>query len=146
LYGRKFKVITDHAALKWLINVKTHHCARLTRWTLKLAEYDLTIEHKAGKKHVNADCLSRHISLVTTTQDREPADDKRSDVFSRESVYTAQQHDAYCNELRRKIPLENESDYIISEDGLLYVGAWSSVGNPRQSREGSGQTWILVER
>jgi transposase InsO family protein len=122
LYGRKFKVITDHAALKWLITVKNHHCARLTRWTLKLAEYDFTIEHKAGMKHVNADCLSRHISLVTTAQGQESADDTRSDVFSREIVYTAQQHDAYCNELRRKIQLENESEYIISKDGLLYVG------------------------
>jgi hypothetical protein len=30
LYGRKFKIITDHAALKWLITVKSHHCARLS--------------------------------------------------------------------------------------------------------------------
>jgi hypothetical protein len=57
LYGRKFKVVTDHAALKWLITVKNHHCARLTRWVLKLAEYDFNTEHKAGNKHVNADCL-----------------------------------------------------------------------------------------
>jgi hypothetical protein len=27
LYGRKFKIVTDHAALKWLITVKNHHCA-----------------------------------------------------------------------------------------------------------------------
>jgi hypothetical protein len=54
LYDRKFKVVTNHAALKWPITVKNHHCARLTRWVLKLADYDFDIEHKAGKKHVNA--------------------------------------------------------------------------------------------
>jgi hypothetical protein len=34
LYGRRFKIVTDHAALKWLITVKNHQCARLTRWFL----------------------------------------------------------------------------------------------------------------
>ena len=58
LYGRKFKIMTDHAALKWLITVKNHQCAQLTRWVLKLAEYEFEIEHKPRKKHVNADCLS----------------------------------------------------------------------------------------
>ena len=35
LYGRKFEVITDHTALKWLITVKNHQCARLTRLGFK---------------------------------------------------------------------------------------------------------------
>jgi len=64
LYGRKFKIVTDHAALKWLITVKNHQCAQLTRWVLKLAEYEFEIEHKPGKKHVNGDSLSRHIASV----------------------------------------------------------------------------------
>ena len=65
LYGRKFRIVTDHAALKWLIIVKNHQCARLTRWVLKLAEYEVEIEHKQGKKHVNADSLSRHCQYET---------------------------------------------------------------------------------
>jgi hypothetical protein len=64
LYGRKFKILTDHAALKWLITVKNHQCARLIRWVLKFAEYEFEIEHKPGKKHVNADSLSRHIASM----------------------------------------------------------------------------------
>ena len=35
LYGRRFKIITDHAALQWLITVKNHQCARLNRWVSK---------------------------------------------------------------------------------------------------------------
>jgi len=64
LYGRKFKIVTDHAALKWRITAKNHQCAQLTRWVLKLAEYDFEIEHKPGKKRVNADSLSRHIASM----------------------------------------------------------------------------------
>jgi hypothetical protein len=37
LHGRKFKIVTDHAALKWLITVKNRPCARLTMWVLKLS-------------------------------------------------------------------------------------------------------------
>jgi hypothetical protein len=56
--------LTDHAALKWLITVKNHQYARLTRWVLKLAEYEFEIGHKPGKKHVSADSLSRHIASM----------------------------------------------------------------------------------
>jgi hypothetical protein len=123
LYGRKFEVVTDHAALKWLITVKNHHCARLTRWVLKLAEYDFDIEHKADKKHVNADCLSRHIISVTTAGDRKPLDDKLSNALTRDTVRTAQQHDVFCKELLSKARSGNGSVYLISEDGLLYMGS-----------------------
>jgi hypothetical protein len=64
LYGRRFKIITDDAALKWLITVKNHQCTRLTRWVLKLTEYDFEILHRPSKKHVNADVLSQYIAAA----------------------------------------------------------------------------------
>ena len=64
LYGRKFKIITDHAALRWLVTVKAHQYARLTRWDLKLTEYEFEIIHRPGKKHINADVLSRHVAAA----------------------------------------------------------------------------------
>jgi len=36
----------------------------ITRWVLKLAEYELEIKHKSGKKHVNAESLPRHIASI----------------------------------------------------------------------------------
>lgn len=56
LNGQIFKIVTDHAVLKWLITVKSHKYAILGRWVLKLAEFKIKIEHKVGKKHVSADC------------------------------------------------------------------------------------------
>ena len=58
LINRKFKIITDHVALKSLIKTKEPRGMR-ARWIMKLQEYDFTIEHKSGSTNKNADALSR---------------------------------------------------------------------------------------
>jgi len=57
LYGSKFEVVTDHQALQWLFKMKDSS-SRLTRWSLKLQEYDFTIVHRAGRRHANADAMT----------------------------------------------------------------------------------------
>ena len=63
LYGRKFTVHTDHRALKWLLNLQDPS-SRLTRWAIKLSEYDYVVEHRPGTKMRNADALSRSINKI----------------------------------------------------------------------------------
>lgn len=58
LFGRKFKIVTDHKPLNWIMSLKEPN-SKLVRWRLKLEEFDYTIEHKAGKMNGNADALSR---------------------------------------------------------------------------------------
>lgn len=58
LLGLKFKIITDHQALSWLFNIKDPG-SRLTRWRLKLEEYEYEIIYKPGVSNTNADALSR---------------------------------------------------------------------------------------
>eukprot|EP00731_Ephydatia_muelleri_P010468 Em0005g1054a len=58
LWGRPFKVRTDHSALKWLKIFKDPH-GQVARWLEILSEYDFTVEHRPGLKHGNADSLSR---------------------------------------------------------------------------------------
>jgi len=59
LINRKFKVITDHSALKSLMNVNKIPKGRRARWIMELQQYNFTIEHRSGKKNANADALSR---------------------------------------------------------------------------------------
>lgn len=58
LFGRKFKIVTDHKPLQWVMSLKEPN-ARLTRWRLKLSEYNFTVIYKQGKTNLNADALSR---------------------------------------------------------------------------------------
>jgi hypothetical protein len=39
LYGRRFKIVSDHKPLVWIMNVKDPG-SRLMRWRIQLAEYD----------------------------------------------------------------------------------------------------------
>lgn len=57
LLGQKFKIITDHQALSWLFSIKDLR-SRLTRWRLKLEEYEYEIIYKPGVSNTNADVLS----------------------------------------------------------------------------------------
>ena len=58
LLGREFVVRTDHSSLQWLVNFKELQ-GQLARWLEVLNQYNMTIQHRAGKQHTNADALSR---------------------------------------------------------------------------------------
>ena len=58
LYGAKFKVRTDHAALRWLKSLRNPE-GQLARWIGYIEQHDYEIEHRAGRVHNNADSLSR---------------------------------------------------------------------------------------
>lgn len=88
LYDRKFVVVTDHAALKWLKSVKKPN-SRLFRWSLKLSQYSFEVKYNPGVNHVEADLLSRApvleacnnsehlriVNLLTLDEVRESQDD-----------------------------------------------------------------------
>ena len=62
LYGQKFTLRTDHASLRWLCR-RREPSAQVARWLEILAEFQMTLEHRAGPKHGNADGLSRQTCL-----------------------------------------------------------------------------------
>ncbi|MBW0574080.1 hypothetical protein O181_113795 [Austropuccinia psidii MF-1] len=60
LYGSDFEVITDCNAVKSLLNMETPD-RQMLRWQIAIQEYrgNMTIVHKSGNIHKNADDLSR---------------------------------------------------------------------------------------
>ena len=63
LWGRVFKLVVDHSALRWLHTMRDTMeggpASRLMRWILKLSEYRFHVEHKPGALHKDADAISR---------------------------------------------------------------------------------------
>ena len=59
LYLQKFTMYVDHAPLQILENSCTIKNAKLLRWKLRLSEYNFTIVHRPGRKHLLRDALSR---------------------------------------------------------------------------------------
>ncbi|CAC5385323.1 unnamed protein product [Mytilus coruscus] len=49
---------TDHQALIWLFSLKEPR-GRIARWIEILSPFDFSIEYRPGKKHQNADSMSR---------------------------------------------------------------------------------------
>lgn len=58
LLGRCFTVRTDHSSLQWLLNFRYPE-GQIARWIEELSQYNMTIQHREGKNHINADALSR---------------------------------------------------------------------------------------
>lgn len=75
LYGRKFKVVSDHKPLTWIMSVKDPG-SRLLRWRLQLEEYDYEIVYKPGSQNSNADALSRIGALNREVSDSEEIDEE----------------------------------------------------------------------
>lgn len=70
-----FKLVTDHKSLlgtKWL-NEKKDPTGRRTRWLQTIHEYNFTYEYKPGKKHQDADALSRLATARSEMKDAEVA-------------------------------------------------------------------------
>ena len=59
LLGKKFIVRTDHAALTWL-RTSMNLTGSLFRWNESISDFDFEIQHRPGRKHGNADALSRY--------------------------------------------------------------------------------------
>lgn len=57
LYGRKFILRTDHSSLKWLTTFKNQE-GQLARLLAVLSTYDMGIQHRQGKQHMNTDASS----------------------------------------------------------------------------------------
>jgi hypothetical protein len=71
LDGQKFEAVTDHMALKWLLNLQLPHY-RLANWVMEVMTLDFDVLHAAGAGELMAipDALSRDIFPGSVLCDR----------------------------------------------------------------------------
>ena len=71
LYGRSFKLITDHRPLIWLKSMRNSN-QRLTRWAVFLQQFKLEVQYRPGSHNKNANGLSRGGRDVTEPSTSSP--------------------------------------------------------------------------
>ena len=126
LFGKRFLVRTDHGALRYLLTFKDPQ-GQMARWLQVLDTYTFDIEHRAGKKHGNADAMSRgpckqcgdeecHVRVVTRAQlkrDTQGSTKEKREVISRD----AQRDDGAGPRKRRGRPRKNEVGKKTAKEG-----------------------------
>ena len=161
LYGRPFTVRTDHNALKWLQSFKDPE-GQVARWLETLAQYDYKIEHRPGKKHQNADALSRNPLPVPVTDqvvETNAVDSGNqtwlqgwtaADMKSKQEADPNLQHDVedWCRQCekwaKRKFPQTTARAPLVSScPGYPFERIALDIMGPLPTTE-SGQKYILV--
>ena len=109
--GTRFTIRTDHDALRWLMTL-TDSSGRLTRWRLRLLEFDFEIVYRPGRVHQVPDALSR---LLAIRNDTEPLDDDIPSALDHVMVMTRSRAQRSGNRVtgarhsdRQPITAENE--------------------------------------
>ena len=117
LFGRRFHIVTDHAALTWLMTA-VHKNNRLSRWSLKLQGYDFEISHRKGKLHTNVDTLSR-MDMVAVTRECEElkSAQRRDDELGKLIRYLEKKELPEEEEIKGKVIAEATQYSLI--DGIL---------------------------
>ncbi|UYV80094.1 K02A2.6-like [Cordylochernes scorpioides] len=119
LYGRDFKIITDHKPLLGIFNpnkpIPQMLSPRMMRWSLTLASYSYQIEHRPGRMNANADALSRAPHEKTSKETPEPVD-----VFLME---TNEESPLEANEVAKSTQEDSVLGIIVvSDNGRMFVG------------------------
>lgn len=78
--SRSFLIVTDHASLKWFLNLK-NPSGRLERWGCRLSPFNFTIQHRRGTENVVPDALSRSVPVLAI--DSVTEDSWYCNIFSR---------------------------------------------------------------
>lgn len=69
IFGKRFRVQTDHKPLQWVGKLK-ESSARVSRWKEILSQYNMDIIYKPGRENIVADWLSRAIMVNAIEEDR----------------------------------------------------------------------------
>lgn len=133
LYGRHFRLITDHQSLTTILGPKkgvpTMAAARLQRWAVTLSAYDYDIVYRKSADHANCDFLSRFPMKEVDLPDEESyvshVEDSELPINSRDIAEATRKHpilskvlDYTMNGWPTSVPDKTLSAYFKRKDEL----------------------------
>ena len=154
IFGMATTVVTDHAALKWLLHLP-EPTGRLARWALYLASFNIEIIHRKGTLHTNVDILSRPVLMIPNlegkslvTQSEPDANDKQMDVYDNEALkqfLTTGQHIAGRSKRNCKHIEKLAQQYKFVNNRFYYnkAGQELEVPHPSQRQDIATQAHLL---
>lgn len=107
--GHAFKVITDHASLRWLMSQKDLS-GKLARWAIKMSQFQFTIEHRKGSLQTVPDALSRCFVDALETVAKPPIDLEAQSFQSEE----------YLELLKHIEQFKSSLPDVVTRDGIAY--------------------------
>lgn len=148
LYGKRFTLVTDHAALSLLRNHKDPH-QRLARWVAQLQAFEFDVVYKRGAEHLDADCMSRLTldqaplgvdvdteqgeriirSICAVNVNNEPAQSEETEEPVESPMRIDQRRDDFCRKiidilestaLTDDEKLRKAKGFTLQDDGILY--------------------------
>ncbi|UYV66544.1 hypothetical protein LAZ67_4002015 [Cordylochernes scorpioides] len=123
VFGQPFTIVTDHHSLCWLTNLKDP-CGRLARWALRLQEFDVTVVYKSGRKHQDADCLSR--SPLEYSEDME---EDIPSIVTLQNFSEEQMNDQAIRKIADKLQSSPNNSFV-KIDNTLYRKNYDPMGKP----------------
>ena len=120
LYGVKFTVVTDHVALKWLMNISEPN-GRLARWSIYLQAYDFQIVHRQGSRHCNADAISRPVLSCRTVMENDKNTEENNESNKYIDIYMDEALQYYLKFGRHKRGLSNKQVKRVEKQITKYV-------------------------
>ncbi|KAI7938882.1 hypothetical protein MJO28_014461 [Puccinia striiformis f. sp. tritici] len=113
LEGSKFVVITDCTAVRTLMHVKTPN-RHMLRWQIAIQQYrgSMTIVHKSGSKHQNADGLSRW--ALPNTPDNPAYVSEDEDIFPILGIHACDLDSAFYEVVKQSYSSNCELNTLIN--------------------------------
>lgn len=154
IYGKKFKIKTDHRPLTWLFRVKDPG-SRLVRWRLKLEEYSYSIEYKKGVDNVVADELSRNVYPIEAQYKNDDAEvqEKIREIFGSDSSDEVEDetilrkiYEEECENLTNQSNnISNKTDAVRKERGIEEISENESEMDVEVVSDRNQQQQIIKE-
>jgi hypothetical protein len=106
------------------------HTGRLARWAIYLQEYEFDIVYKKGKKHTNADAVSRPVLMMKKSGADETDNSLTEDPYDNKALVHYLQHEKHVDGASKKQTkrIEKLAQHFQWRDDKLYYRKDINVG------------------